>query len=526
MLKHLTALAIVAFLVTLGVGNPAQAGNVSVTFQVHMGAFMQTGAFNPVTDSVIIRGSFQVLGGDTAHYGGNQNWGGTYFVMSQSLANDSIYTLAVTFGDTAVGDTIQYQFLPEHAGNASWVEPGNRTYTITSAASQTLPLAYIANKMPGIAATINITFQIDATELLAQGFNPAVDSVYVVGDTSPLNWGPSSVASTTMIPSLADPSILEVTLSFTDVVGFTVNFKLFGNGSDPFSNGGWESGGNHTFTFPNVDTTVTWTPDLNVTKPALVADTVTFHIDMISAFDGINYKPITGVKSVWITGSVAPLNWPPSGWPLADTSKGDTANKVDTTAQIHRMYDDGTHGDSVAGDNNWTIKLVFSPGVSSYVEYKYGAVFNGYDTLSVGGVVSGGSLIDNECASGVNHSVVLSGTKESIYNHFGDQDPNNPWTPLSVKQKTDKPIVFALSQNYPNPFNPTTQINYSVPKNSFVTLKIYNVLGQQVATLFTGNLKAGDYTSTFDASKFASGVYFYRLQAGSLTNVKKMVLMK
>lgn len=489
----------------------------SVTFQVHMGSAMQAGTFHPATDSVVIRGDFQMMAGDSV------NWAYDKFVMAQSATNDSIYTLTVVFPDSAAGKTIQYQFLPHHNGVSSWTEPANRTYGITSAATQLIPLAYINNQKPGIVATLDITFSVDASHLLAEGFNPSVDSIYVVGGTPPLNWG--WAAGEVMTPTFENPNIYATTMHFTGIVGAEVDYKLFGAGTDPFSNGGWESGSNHTMAFPAADTTVLWTPDLQVTKPSTVKDTVVFHVDMNHAFDGIRYAPITGVKSVWITGSVSPLNWPPSGWPLADTSKGDTSGVVDTTAQIHRMYDDGTHGDSLAGDNKWTITLVFSPGVSSYVEYKFGGVFSGYDTLTVGGVVSGGSLIDNESVTGVNHSMVLNGSKQKIYNHFGDMDPNNPGTAVR-ELKNGVPSTYDMAQNYPNPFNPTTQINYSVPKSGFVTLKVYNVLGQEVTTLFSGKQQAGNYIATFDASRFASGVYFYRLQAGSFSSVKKMVLMK
>ncbi len=88
------------------------------------------------------------------------------------------------------------------------------------------------------------------------------------------------------------------------------------------------------------------------------------------------------------------------------------------------------------------------------------------------------------------------------------------------------PASYELSQNYPNPFNPTTQIKYSVPRNGFVTLKVYNVLGQEVATLFSGVQRAGNYAATFDGSRFASGVYFYRLQAGSVSITRKLMLIK
>jgi hypothetical protein len=99
---------------------------------------------------------------------------------------------------------------------------------------------------------------------------------------------------------------------------------------------------------------------------------------------------------------------------------------------------------------------------------------------------------------------------------------------LGVKGKP-APVVntYKLEQNYPNPFNPTTQIKYSVAQTGFVTLKVYNVLGQQVSTLFSGVRKAGqDYTATFDGSRLSSGVYFYKLEAGNQMLVKKLMLLK
>ncbi len=88
------------------------------------------------------------------------------------------------------------------------------------------------------------------------------------------------------------------------------------------------------------------------------------------------------------------------------------------------------------------------------------------------------------------------------------------------------PLRFELSQNYPNPFNPSTEIGYSLPQKSAVTLKVYNVLGMEVATLFAGVQEAGEHSATFNAANLASGVYFYRLQAGGLSVTRKMVFMK
>ncbi len=95
-----------------------------------------------------------------------------------------------------------------------------------------------------------------------------------------------------------------------------------------------------------------------------------------------------------------------------------------------------------------------------------------------------------------------------------------------VEEKPGLALSFELSQNYPNPFNPTTHISYSVPQKSNTTLKVFNVLGMEVATLFSGVQDAGNHTATFDAAKFSSGVYFYRLQAGSVSITRKMLFVK
>jgi hypothetical protein len=93
-------------------------------------------------------------------------------------------------------------------------------------------------------------------------------------------------------------------------------------------------------------------------------------------------------------------------------------------------------------------------------------------------------------------------------------------------QQTTIPLVYSLEQNYPNPFNPSTSIRFNIPKQSNAKLVVYDVVGREVAVLVSEMKKPGTYEAIFNAENYASGVYFYRLEAGDFTDVKKMVLIK
>ncbi len=95
-------------------------------------------------------------------------------------------------------------------------------------------------------------------------------------------------------------------------------------------------------------------------------------------------------------------------------------------------------------------------------------------------------------------------------------------------QSGNVPLSFDLKQNYPNPFNPITTIEYSVPQNSFVSLKVYDVAGKEVATLVNTQVSAGNYSVNFNADSYrlSSGIYFYKLTAGDQVSVKKLILIK
>jgi hypothetical protein len=97
--------------------------------------------------------------------------------------------------------------------------------------------------------------------------------------------------------------------------------------------------------------------------------------------------------------------------------------------------------------------------------------------------------------------------------------------PISVG-KNNLIVKYGLYQNYPNPFNPVTNIKFDIPKSGFVNLKVYDMLGKEIAVLVNDNLTEGSYNVAWNASRFASGVYFYRIVADDFTDIKRMILLK
>jgi hypothetical protein len=127
------------------------------------------------------------------------------------------------------------------------------------------------------------------------------------------------------------------------------------------------------------------------------------------------------------------------------------------------------------------------------------------------------SYVDNTVGTGIYYyrlkQIDFNGTYE-----YSDE--------IEVEVEVNGPLTFVLKQNYPNPFNPTTKISYTIPERSNVSLKIFNLLGSEVVELVKGEVEAGSYIIEFNASALPSGIYFYRLKAGSFVETKKMVLMK
>ncbi|MGB5892981.1 MAG: T9SS type A sorting domain-containing protein [Ignavibacteriaceae bacterium] len=178
------------------------------------------------------------------------------------------------------------------------------------------------------------------------------------------------------------------------------------------------------------------------------------------------------------------------------------------------------------------------PGIVSVVA-------NGLDVeVTVSGTTSSvaGELVD---ASGTvvavnnstsNNPFTLTVPSEGTYlvnAGYKDPDPRS-WDSVSVvialtgvgDNTTEPMLTYKLYSNYPNPFNPSTKIKYSVAENTFVSLKIYDVAGSEVASIVNRVQAAGEYEINFNAGSLTSGVYIYKIQAGDFVQTKKMILMK
>jgi photosystem II stability/assembly factor-like uncharacterized protein len=156
---------------------------------------------------------------------------------------------------------------------------------------------------------------------------------------------------------------------------------------------------------------------------------------------------------------------------------------------------------------------------------------------NTGWAVSDNGIIYGTTNGGLNWVIQQSNTNQILYEiHF--VNANSGWTvgdvgtilhfstPTGIEVKEAVVSSYRLEQNYPNPFNPSTVIKFQLPTSGYVTLKIYNVLGGEVASLLDGQVKSGQHEILYDAAKLPAGLYLYELRAGDFKEIRKMTLVK
>lgn len=211
--------------------------------------------------------------------------------------------------------------------------------------------------------------------------------------------------------------------------------------------------------------------------------------------------------------------------------KGNTAAGIDIF--VHRIPDSTEGFASISGS------LSLSAGTAATMA---GAIVYATEDNEVSGFAitdaAGNYSIDGLAPGTYSLSVDKPGFTETTassgtVSYSSTGSPKNANVPLSISSITLvegitelQPVQYTLEQNFPNPFNPSTTIRYTLPVSGRVLVRIYNILGQEVATLIDGNQDAGTHVVSFNASGLASGVYLYRVESGSFSSVKKMVLIK
>jgi len=233
-------------------------------------------------------------------------------------------------------------------------------------------------------------------------------------------------------------------------------------------------------------------------------------------------------------GGVYQLN----GFDWIQKNTGLTNTNVTALASIGGFLFAGTSQGSVGGvyissdnGNNWTLSLN-DAWINSFLTLGSnifaGSVGNGvWRSTNYGNTWTQindglGSGAYNVLSLGADDQYLFAGTvSSSIWRRPLSQVVTNTEEEINLQPKE-----FSLKQNYPNPFNPSTRIQYQVSSVSHINLKVYDVLGNEVATLVNEEKQVGSYEVDFDASQLSSGIYFYKLQAGSFLQIRKMILVK
>lgn len=457
---------------------------VDVTFNADMSIQILEGNFDPASGSMTLAGSFN-------------NWNTTNLVMTDP-DGDEVYSVTVT--GLEPGTRVYYKYLM----NGQWEEGldfpspnGDREHVVTAGNNSTTAFF---NDYLGSGIEVQFNFSCNMEVEIAKGaFVPGSDELSVRGSFN--EYGTSDVLAVT-----DNPNIYELNLTIKVFAGDVLEYK-FGYGDTEEKM--------YTYTVKQEDVTSAYVeiarafnsiPFAEVTE---METTVAFQVDMRGAVNDVTGEEFEAIENVVLAGKAAPLQWPSAGWP--DSDQG----------MVLFLNDDGLDGDLFVNDSVWGTTVTFPAYTYMKFEYKYGANW---------GLASNGGSNDNEASTGVLHTMDLSKDIMSAvaFDTWADMSPTNLDSVISDVKEIASPVpsLYTLDQNYPNPFNPTTNIRFAIPTSDIVAIRVYDMLGQEVATLLNEYKSAGTYEVKFDASNLSSGIYVYAVSSGKFLATRKMMLLK
>ncbi len=497
-----------------------------VWFKVDMSLPLTQGKLT-LTDTVAVTGDFT-------------GWGtsGTGMMMLTKGASDSVYS---GLRDSLhSGQTVNFKFIYLHNG-VNWedgltgtgIVGGNRTYLVPANDSSTYS-DYWDQTNPNVqtgSGTVNFTIDMSVLNTIGLWDNTK-DSVEIRGGFN--GWGDADPSNSRMAQDIVNPNQWFISINFTNEPFGNKPYKYYAwkikplsnpldsIWIDPYERPIYRGGDNRQLYFHGTD--VDTSDYYDGIKPDWVIPSgsnlqVKFTVDMTSAMDPLKQAiPFDPTKDTLYYISEEPIWALAQGWYKPTTNYEKYLRLTNTTGNLYS----GTYA-------------MKDPSFNAF-EYRY-AWQKGSD----------GTWVFEPDGLGTLDTYRVRFIGQDVANHF----PVNPWTMptdtwtnnavktdiesnpyqsykdfTGLKSVNTKPISYSLSQNYPNPFNPSTIIKFSIQNPGFVNLKIYNILGQEVATLVNEQLSTGSYSYTFDASRLSSGIYFYTIRAGNFVQSKKMILLK
>lgn len=463
---------------------------VNITLNVDMNVQIAEGKFVPGSGTINAAGTFN-------------GWSTSASPMTDS-DGDGIYSVVIP--NQEPGTRLFFKFVMngqwEENLNPSPYDNNNRSHVVTAGNTS---YTKFYNDDLGSGVEVQFNFSIDMEVEIKKGtFNSASDVLTASGSVVQ---DPTKTFSINLTPSAGNANVFEGSVGIKVFEGDVLtNTVSFGSTSETEAS---QRTATSTIITAGSTTIARGFNGLRIADVTEQEVTLTFQVDMRGAVNDVTKAPFDAIENVVLAGKAAPLGWPTPGWPDSDQSL------------VKFLNDSGQDGDLFANDTLWSTTVVFPAYTDMRFEYKYGANW---------GLASNGGSNDNEASTGVLHSMTLNKDIQSalVVDEWANMSPADLDSVVSDVEELPLPIptLYTLDQNYPNPFNPTTNIRFAVPVADKVTLKIYDVLGQEVATLLNEFKKAGTYEVSFDASRLSSGMYVYTITTGKFVASKKMLLIK